>query len=33
MELQEAIEILRKLADGLHPETGRSLPDDSLYHL
>jgi hypothetical protein len=31
MELQEAIEIVRKLADGLHPETGQSLPDDSLY--
>jgi hypothetical protein len=31
MELQEAIEIVRKLADGLHPETVRSLPDDSLY--
>jgi hypothetical protein len=26
MELQEAIEIVRKLADGLHPETGQSLP-------
>lgn len=31
MERQEAIEIVRKLADGLHPETGQSLPDDSLY--
>jgi hypothetical protein len=30
MELQEAIGIVRKLADGLHPETGRSLPEDSL---
>jgi hypothetical protein len=31
MELQEAIEIVRKLADGLHPETGQSLPGDCLY--
>jgi hypothetical protein len=31
MELQEAMEIVRKLADGLHPETGQSLPNESLY--
>ena len=31
MELQEAIEIVRKLADGLHPETGQSLPGDCLF--
>src|SRR5258708_1605431 len=31
MELEEAIEIVRKLADGLHPATAQSLPDDSLY--
>jgi len=32
MELQEALEIVRRLADGLHPATGQSLPDDCLYH-
>jgi hypothetical protein len=31
MELQEAVEIVRRLAHGLHPATGESLPDDCLY--
>jgi hypothetical protein len=31
VEIQEAIEIVRKLADGLHPETGQSLPADCLF--
>lgn len=31
MELQEALEIVRRLADGLHPATGQTLPDHSLY--
>ena len=31
MELQEALEIVRRLADGLHPATGQLLPDDCLY--
>ncbi len=32
MEIQEALEVIRKLADGIHPETGAVLPGDSLYH-
>lgn len=31
MEIQEALQIIRRLADGLHPETGGALPADSLY--
>lgn len=31
MEIHEALEIVRKLADGLHPETGQTLPGDCLY--
>jgi hypothetical protein len=31
VEIQEAIGIVRKLADGLHPETGEVLDRDSLY--
>lgn len=32
MEIQEAIAVIRKLADGVHPETGAALPGDCLYH-
>jgi hypothetical protein len=32
MELQEAVEIVRRLSHGLHPATGESLPNDCLYH-
>lgn len=32
MEIQEALEVIRKLADGIHPETGAVLPGDCLYH-
>jgi hypothetical protein len=32
MEIQEAIVVIRKLADGMHPETGAILPGDCLYH-
>lgn len=31
MEIQEALDIVRKLADGVHPETGEMLPTDCLY--
>ena len=31
MEIQEALDILRKLADGLDPETGKALGDASLF--
>jgi len=32
MEIQEALAVVRKLADGIHPETGTLLPADCLYH-
>ena len=32
MEIQEALAILRKLADGVHPETAEILQKDCLYH-
>jgi hypothetical protein len=31
MGIQEALAVIRKLADGMHPETGAVLPADSLY--
>jgi hypothetical protein len=31
MEIQEAIGIVRKLADGVHPETGEILQKESVY--
>ena len=31
MEIQEALAILRKLVDGVHPETGEILQTDCLY--
>ncbi len=31
MEIQEALQIVRKLADGIHPETGEVLQTDCLY--
>src|SRR5581483_7058781 len=31
MELLEALAIVRKLADGMHPDTGTALPSDCLY--
>jgi hypothetical protein len=31
MEIQEALEILHRLADGVHPETGEPLQEDCLY--
>lgn len=31
MEIQEALAIVKKLADGIHPETGTVLPGDCLY--
>ena len=31
MEIHEALEVVRRLADGLHPENGESLGGDSLY--
>jgi DNA-binding NarL/FixJ family response regulator len=30
MEIQEAIKVIRALADGVHPETRESLKDDSI---
>ena len=33
MEIQEALEVIRKLADGLHPETAEPLRQDSLYQM
>jgi hypothetical protein len=32
MEIQEALTVVRKLADGVHPETGEILSSDSLYN-
>ena len=32
MEIQEALTIVRKLAAGIHPETGEVLSSDSLYN-
>jgi hypothetical protein len=31
MEIQEALAVISKLADGVHPETGTVLPADNLY--
>jgi hypothetical protein len=31
MEIQEALAVIRKLADGMHPETGDVLDRDCLY--
>lgn len=31
MEIHEALEIVRRLADGVHPETGQSVSTDSPY--
>lgn len=31
MEIQEALGIVRRLADGVHPETGEILQNDSVY--
>jgi len=31
MEIQQALEIIRRLADGLHPETGQAVAGDFLY--
>jgi len=31
MEIQEALEVIRRLADGVHPENGDALSGDSLY--
>jgi ABC-type nitrate/sulfonate/bicarbonate transport system substrate-binding protein len=31
MEIQEALAIVRKLANGVHPETGEVVTSDSLY--
>lgn len=32
MEIQEALTVMRKLADGIHPETGEILSSDCLYN-
>ena len=32
MEIREALTIVRKLADGVHPETGEVLQSDCLYN-
>jgi superfamily II RNA helicase len=32
MEIQETLAVIRKLADGVHPESGEALPRDCLYH-
>jgi hypothetical protein len=32
MEIQEALTIMRKLADGIHPETGEILSSDCVYN-
>jgi len=32
MEIQEALTVVRKLADGIHPETGEILSSDCLYN-
>ncbi len=31
MEIQEALQIIRRMADGLHPETGEAIDAASLY--
>jgi hypothetical protein len=31
MEIEQALKILRSLANGTHPDTGETLPDDSVY--
>ena len=31
MEIQEALDIVRKLANGVHPETGEMVTSDSMY--
>jgi hypothetical protein len=31
MEIQEALQVVRKLADGVHPDTGEVLRGDCLY--
>ena len=31
MEIQEALDIVRKLANGVHPETGEAVQSDSMY--
>jgi len=31
MEIQEALEVIRRLADGLHPENSETLGGDSIY--
>lgn len=31
MEIQEALEIVRNLANGLHPSTGEAIPTESLF--
>jgi hypothetical protein len=31
MEIQEALTVIRKLADGIHPDTSAVLPGDCLY--
>ena len=31
MEIQEALDIVRKLAGGMHPETGKTLESNSIY--
>ena len=33
MEIQDAIKVVRALANGVHPETGESLSDDSVFHV
>ena len=32
MEIKRAVELLRGLADGVDPMTGRPLPDESVYN-
>jgi hypothetical protein len=31
MEIQEALDIVRKLASGVHPDTGEAAASDSMY--
>jgi hypothetical protein len=31
MEIEEALAVIRKLADGVHPDSGATLPADNLY--
>lgn len=33
MEIAEALEVTRRLADGLHPDTAEPLSDDSVFQL